>query len=112
MLRRRLAARSDNRRRAQSLDLSRHSPLASELLRADHRCTRTFSSGAFMRADWISTRRGHEVVTQLHYAKSGEITPEMQHVAMREKLEPEFVRSEVARGGMIIPANINHPELE
>ena len=65
-----------------------------------------------MRADWISTRQGHEVVTQLHYAKSGEITPEMQHVAMREKLEPEFVRSEVARGRMIIPANIRHPELE
>ena len=51
-------------------------------------------------------------VTQLHYARRGEVTPEMEFVAVREGLEPEFVRSEVARGRAIIPANVNHPESE
>jgi phosphomethylpyrimidine synthase len=78
-------------------------------------------------------------VTQMHYAKQGIITPEMEFVAIREnllleelqdsglltqhpgnsfgasipeKLTPEFVRDEVARGRAIIPANINHPEME
>jgi phosphomethylpyrimidine synthase len=74
-------------------------------------------------------------VTQLHYARHGTITPEMEAVALRENLRveaslaaqhqghswgasipreitPEFVRAEVARGRAIIPANINHPELE
>src|SRR6266849_5777078 len=56
--------------------------------------------------------RGRGVVTQLHYARKGEITPEMEFVALREGLLPELVRSEVARGRAIIPANINHAELE
>src|SRR5436190_7276166 len=51
-------------------------------------------------------------VTQMHYARAGEITPEMEFVALREGLPAEFVRSEVARGRAIIPANLNHPELE
>lgn len=51
-------------------------------------------------------------VTQLHYAKKGIITPEMEFIAIRENTEPEFVRSEVARGRAIIPSNINHPETE
>jgi len=73
-------------------------------------------------------------VTQMAYAKRGEITPEMEFVAIREtmrremtasqhpgesfgaatprEITPEFVRDEVARGRAIIPANINHPELE
>ncbi len=51
-------------------------------------------------------------VTQLHYARKGEVTPEMEFVALREGFDPEFVRSEVARGRAIIPANVNHPELE
>jgi phosphomethylpyrimidine synthase len=51
-------------------------------------------------------------VTQLHYARRGEITPEMEFIALREGVEPEFVRSEVARGRAIIPANVNHPETE
>src|SRR5687767_11389564 len=50
--------------------------------------------------------------TQLHYARRGEITPEMRFIAIREGLQPEFVRDEIARGRAIIPANINHPELE
>ncbi len=77
-------------------------------------------------------------VTQMHYARRGDITPEMEYIAIRENqrreavadeiasqhpgesfgaaiprtITPEFVRSEVARGRAIIPANINHPELE
>ena len=50
--------------------------------------------------------------TQLHYARNGDVTPEMEFIAIREGLDAEFVRSEVARGRAIIPANINHPELE
>ena len=56
--------------------------------------------------------KGRGRVTQLHYARQGEITPEMEFVAIREGLPAELVRSEVARGRAIIPANINHPELE
>jgi phosphomethylpyrimidine synthase len=51
-------------------------------------------------------------VTQMHYARRGEITPEMEFVALREGMDPEFVRSEVARGRAIIPSNVNHPESE
>ncbi len=80
-------------------------------------------------------------VSQLHYARQGIITPEMEYVAIRENMKrqallehetdlqsqhegqsfgadipeeitPEFVRSEIARGRAVIPANINHPELE
>src|SRR4029450_13361821 len=65
-----------------------------------------------MRAAWIAPRRGSPVVTQLHYARRGDVTPEMEFIAIREGFDPEFVRSEVARGRAIIPANINHPELE
>jgi phosphomethylpyrimidine synthase len=65
-----------------------------------------------LRQSWVASRRGQPVVTQLHYARRGEITPEMEFIARREGLPAEFVRSEVARGGAIIPANINHLELE
>lgn len=51
-------------------------------------------------------------VTQMAYAKRGIVTPEMEFVALREGMDPEFVRQEVARGRAIIPANINHPETE
>jgi phosphomethylpyrimidine synthase len=56
--------------------------------------------------------RGTRPLSQLYYARRGDITPEMEFVALREGLPAEFVRSEVARGRAIIPANINHPELE
>src|SRR5918995_342764 len=56
--------------------------------------------------------RGTGPVTQLHYARQGEVTPEMAFVALREGLDAEFVRSEIARGRAILPANINHPEIE
>ena len=51
-------------------------------------------------------------VTQMHYAKQGIITEEMKFVAVREQVEPEFVRDEIARGRAIIPNNVNHPESE
>ncbi|WP_244865278.1 phosphomethylpyrimidine synthase ThiC [Xylanibacillus composti] len=51
-------------------------------------------------------------VTQMHYARQGQITPEMEFIAIREGLDPEFVRKEVAEGRAIIPSNINHPESE
>ncbi|WP_433323462.1 phosphomethylpyrimidine synthase ThiC [Spirillospora sp. CA-294931] len=51
-------------------------------------------------------------VTQRAYAKRGEITPEMEFVALREGVEPEFVRAELAAGRAVLPANVNHPEIE
>jgi phosphomethylpyrimidine synthase len=51
-------------------------------------------------------------VSQMHYARKGIVTPEMEFIAIRENCEPEFVRAEVARGRAIIPSNINHPESE
>jgi phosphomethylpyrimidine synthase len=51
-------------------------------------------------------------VTQLHYARQGRITPEMEFVATREGLPPELVRDEIAAGRAILPANVNHPESE
>jgi len=51
-------------------------------------------------------------VSQMHYAKKGIITKEMEYIAIREGFDPEFVRKEIAMGRAIIPANINHPELE
>jgi phosphomethylpyrimidine synthase len=65
-----------------------------------------------MRTDWIAGRAGDEIRTQMHYARKGIITKEMEFVAAGEKLAPELVRSEVARGRMIIPANVNHANLE
>lgn len=51
-------------------------------------------------------------VSQMHYARNGIITSEMEYVAIREGVEPEFVRKEIAEGRAILPANINHPEAE
>ena len=71
-----------------------------------------------LRGPWIAARGDAppaapaRPVTQLHYARKGEVTPEMEFVALREGFDPEFVRAEVARGRAIIPANVNHPELE
>ncbi|HVL97927.1 MAG TPA: phosphomethylpyrimidine synthase ThiC [Egibacteraceae bacterium] len=81
-----------------------------------------------LRAPWIteredverSTGRGHAAcraapgrrVTQLAYARRGEITPEMEFAALREGVASERVRDEIARGRAILPANVNHPESE
>jgi phosphomethylpyrimidine synthase len=67
------------------------------------------------RAEWLAKRKAENTdgnFSQMHYARQGVITDEMQFVAFREKLTPELVRDEVGRGRMIIPANVNHPELE
>ena len=65
-----------------------------------------------LRSDWIAKRAGHGNTSQMHYARQGLITEEMDYVAKREKLSPTLIRDEVARGRMVIPANINHPNLE
>jgi phosphomethylpyrimidine synthase len=65
-----------------------------------------------LREAWIAARAGSGGVTQLYFARKGVVTAEMEFVAIREGFDPEFVRSEVARGRAIIPANVNHPELE
>ncbi len=67
------------------------------------------------RAEWLSRRKQQNTdgnFSQMHYARQGVITQEMSFIAHKEKITPELVRDEVARGRMIIPANINHPELE
>jgi phosphomethylpyrimidine synthase len=56
--------------------------------------------------------RSGRAVTQLHYARAGIVTPEMEFAALREGVEPELVRSEIARGRAILPNNVNHPESE
>ncbi|MFE2426352.1 phosphomethylpyrimidine synthase ThiC [Streptomyces sp. NPDC059373] len=55
---------------------------------------------------------GQQAVTQLAYARRGEITPEMEYVAIRENVSPEVVREEIAAGRAVLPANVNHPEIE
>jgi phosphomethylpyrimidine synthase len=90
---------------------------------------------AEMRFDLKRKPRRGRCVTQMHYARQGVVTPEMEFIALRENqklaeglemqhpgesfgaglpkiITPEFVRDEVARGRAIIPANINHPETE
>jgi phosphomethylpyrimidine synthase len=67
------------------------------------------------RAESIARRKAANTdgnFSQMHYARQGVITEDMQYVANREKVAAELIRDEVARGRMIIPANINHPELE
>ena len=92
----------------------------------------------FVRSAWIASRANDSNVSQMHYARRGIITPEMEYVAIREnqrrrqhssdgntdasalhrrselsdEVTPEFVRNEIACGRAIIPANKNHPELE
>jgi phosphomethylpyrimidine synthase len=65
-----------------------------------------------IRSEWVRQRSNDKVRTQMYYARQGIITGEMEFVARREKVSPELIRSEVARGRMIIPANINHLNLE
>jgi len=65
-----------------------------------------------MRKEWVAKRANDKNKSQMHYAKKGFITEEMHYVAKRENLDAELVRSEIARGRMIIPANVNHVNLE
>ncbi|GAC1430496.1 MAG: phosphomethylpyrimidine synthase ThiC [Ktedonobacteraceae bacterium] len=64
-----------------------------------------------LRRNPLRAKGGH-AITQMAYARRGIITPEMEFIAIREGLQPEVVREEVARGRAVIPANINHPEAE
>ncbi len=76
--------------------------------------TRRGSASEEWRGERRNPLRGKpgRTVTQLHYARQHRITPEMRFVALREGVDVELVRSEVAAGRAIIPANINHPEAE
>ena len=65
-----------------------------------------------MRSEWVAKRQNDEIRTQLHYARQGMVTEEMEFVSRRENLSPELIREEVARGRLIIPANIRHTNLE
>ena len=72
---------------------------------------RTRRSSRATRVTPLRARAGR-TVTQLHYARRGIVTPEMEFAALREGVEPELVRSEIARGRAILPNNVNHPESE
>ena len=65
-----------------------------------------------MRSEWVAKRQNDAIRTQLHYARQGMVTEEMEFVSRRENLSPELIREEVARGRLIIPANIRHTNLE
>ena len=65
-----------------------------------------------MRTEWVSKRSGDLVKTQMHYARRGVITEEMAFVASRERVDSATVRDEVARGRLVIPANVQHGNLE
>ncbi|MDP9053260.1 MAG: phosphomethylpyrimidine synthase ThiC [Acidobacteriota bacterium] len=65
-----------------------------------------------MRTSWLQKRSSDAVPTQMHYARKGLVTEEMEYVARIEKISAELIRAEVARGRMIIPANIRHTNLE
>ncbi|MBN9791428.1 phosphomethylpyrimidine synthase [Pseudonocardia sp. TMWB2A] len=62
-----------------------------------------------LREPWVGSR---EPGTQMSWARAGTVTPEMAYIAVRERCDAELVRSEVARGRAVIPANVNHPECE
>ncbi|RKN11337.1 phosphomethylpyrimidine synthase ThiC [Streptomyces radicis] len=67
-----------------------------------------------LRSGWIAERRrdGTPAVTQLAYARRGVVTPEMEFAALRENVDPAFVRDEIAAGRAVLPANVHHPESE
>lgn len=65
-----------------------------------------------MRTQWVQQRADDKIRTQLHYAKKGIITKEMEYVANIENISAELIRQEIERGRLIIPANINHTNLK
>jgi len=66
----------------------------------------------YMRTEWVAQRFKDPVPTQIYYGRQSVVTEEMEYVARRERLSAETIRDEVARGRMIIPANIHHTNLE
>ena len=97
-----IEGRGDTRELAQPTSLYRRGreamPELAELRFASQRAPRVAKPGAN--------------VSQMHYARRGEVTPEMEFVALREGVAPEFVRDEIARGRAVLPNNVNHPESE
>src|SRR4029434_6447358 len=87
-------------------------PEPSSLYRKQREATPTLDSIRFPAPRKPLRARSGRRVTQMHYARRGEITPEMEFIALREGLPRELVRDEVARGRAIIPSNVNHPETE
>ncbi len=65
-----------------------------------------------MRTEWVKKRENDKVRTQMYYARQGIVTEEMKYVAEVENLSVELVRKEIARGRMIIPANVMHTSLK
>jgi phosphomethylpyrimidine synthase len=65
-----------------------------------------------MRTNWVTKRQSDRVKTQMRYAREGIVTEEMAYVAARERVEPARVRDEIARGRLVIPANVAHTNLE
>src|ERR1700686_5248230 len=66
----------------------------------------------YMRTEWVGQRSKDPIPTQIYYGRQGVVTEEMEYVARRERLSAETIRDEVARGRMIILANIHHTNLE
>src|ERR1017187_4601232 len=66
----------------------------------------------YMRTEWVEQRSKDSIPTQIYYGQQGVVTEEMEFVARCERLSAETIRDEVARGRMIIPANIHHTNLE
>ncbi len=87
-------------------------PKASSLYRLGREAMPDLDSIRFTATRKVRKAKPGANVSQMHYARRGEITPEMEFVALREGVEPEFVRSEIARGRAVLPLNVNHPELE
>src|ERR1035438_7770378 len=77
-----------------------------------HEDARAIYTGFKMRTPWLEKRSSDAIRTQMHYARKGLITEEMEYIARIEKISAELIRTEVARGRMIIPANIRHTNLE
>jgi hypothetical protein len=82
-------------------------------------CERFLGGIMAFRDKWIEKRESDQSsandnrnMSQMHWARRGVMTEEMGFVAGREKIDPELIRSEIARGRLIIPANVNHRNLE
>ncbi len=87
-------------------------PESSSAYRREREEDPTLQEIAFPGRPKVRRAKPGQNVSQMHYARKGIITEEMEYIAIREGMEPEFVRDEVARGRAVIPSNINHPELE
>jgi phosphomethylpyrimidine synthase len=95
-------------RRADTIELDR----SSSLYRLGREALPELSSIRFAVGRKPRRARAGANVSQMHYARRGVVTPEMEFVAIREGVEPSYVRDEIARGRAVLPANVNHPELE